>query len=327
MTEEKMVIPDDLKARLKKLAEASKTSPKALMERLKEILDTNEKIAVMKHAEFKIRFAVATLLKERVSTGRTTDFYFKPTLHMNFRTIKSDSKYVGDIAGMVRKIETEEDGTLVEGDVEYGAGTIWREGARQLEKLDPSKVYKGAFIAEKNSWGWNLGGNNPAFVEVEGIEFPTIEEFYKKEIEPMGQDVVLADMDMDQSTNATDVKILTATILDGDINERPDHSEYGFYDLSDNSLISTEKGVLGQRIFIDPRDVKLETGCDVKVGVKIEMRKDKIQLSAQFIIPIGEVQEKIFTPKAESVGQQESVSAEDLVPPEEGTGDDDFGSL
>jgi len=326
MTDEKMVIPDDLKARLKKLAEASKTNPKAIMERLKEILDTNEKIAVMKHAEFKIRFAVATLLKEQVSTGRTTDFYFKPSLHMNYRTIKSDAKYVGDIAGLVKKLETDENGNIVEGDVEFGAGSIWREGAKQLEKLDPNKVYKGAFIAEKNSWGWTLGGNNPGFVEVEGIEFPTIEEFYKEEIEPMGADVVLADMDMDQSQNPTDVKILTVTILDGDVNERPDHTEYGFYDIHDDSFISNDKGVQGQRIFIDPRDVKWETGCKATIGTKIEVRNDKVQLTAYFIIPIGEKQEKIFTPKAESAGQQESVSAEDLVPPEEAT-EDDFGSL
>jgi len=326
MTEEKLVIPDDLKARLKKLAEASKTKPAAIMERLREILDTDEKIQVMKKPEFKIRYAVALLLKERVSTGRTTDFYFKPALHFNYREIKSDSKYVGDLAGMVKKIETDEDGNLVEGEVEYGAGTVWRDGAKQLIKLDPNKVYKGSFIAEKNSWGWELGGNNPGFTEVDGIEFPEFKDFYEKEIAPQGRDVVLADMDMDQSQNSTDVKVLNVTILDGDIKERPDHSEYGYYDIHDDSFISTEKGVQGQRIFIDPRDVKLETGCFIKVGTKIEVRNEKIQLSPQFIIPVGDVQEKIFAPKTESTGQ-ESVNAEDLTPPSEGDSDDDFGTL
>jgi len=325
MTDEKMVIPDDLKERLKKLSEASGIAPKSIMQRLKEILDTDEKIAAMDKAEFKVRYAVALLLREQVSTGRTTDFYIMPLLHTRCREVKSDSKYVGDIAGLVKKIETDEDGKVVEGDVEYGAGTIWRDGAKQLEKLEKGKVYKGSFVAEKNSWGWELGGNNPGFVEVENIKFPNIEDFYKSEIEPMGQDAVLADLDMSQSQNSTDIHILTVTILDGDIRERPDHTEYGFYDISDDSFISSEKGVRGQRLFLDPRDIELETGCSVKVGVNIEMRNERIQLTPHFIIPIGTIQKKIFEPKSESP-RQEAVSDEDLVPKE--TEDDDtFGEI
>jgi len=323
MTDEKMVIPDDLKGRLKKLSEASGIQPKALMQRLKEILDTDEKISAMNKSEFKIRYAVALLLREQVSTGRTTDFYIMPLLHMRHREIKSDSKYVGDIAGLVKKIEVDEDGKVIDGEVEYGAGTVWRDGAKQLEKLEPGKVYKGSFIAERNSWGWQLGGNNPGFVEVDGIKFPTMEEFYAKEIEPMGQSAVLADLDMSQSQNATDIHILNVTILDGDIRERTDHSEYGFYDISDDSFISSDSGVQGQRIFLDPRDVEYEAGSSVRIGVNIQMRNERIQLTPHFIIPNGEVQKKIFEPKPE---RQDMVSADDLTP-EEGSGEDEFGTI
>ena len=320
MTEdEKMVIPDDLKSRLKKLVEASGITKEAVLERLKEIMDTDEKIATMDKDEFKVRYAVAKLLKEQVSSGNTTDFYIMPTLHMSHRNIKSDSKYVGDIAGLVKKIETEEDGTIVEGDVEYGAGTIWRDGAKQLDKLIKGKVYKAAFIAEKNSWGWELGGNNPGFAEVEDVKFPTIEEFYTKEIEPMGNDVVLSNMDMDQSKNSTDVKVLTVTILESDVAERVDHSEYGFYDMNDDSFISPKKGIQGQRLFLDARDVELEAGCKIKIGSKIETIKEKLKITPHFIIPVGDIQKKIFEPKSES--QQDTVNPDDLNPKED---DDDF---
>jgi hypothetical protein len=323
MVDEKMVIPDDLKARLKKLAEASNIPPKSVMQRLKEIMDSDEKIATMEKPEFKIRYAVALLLREKITTGRTTDFYITTHMYTTCREIKSDSKYVGNIAGLVKKVETDENGKIVEGPVEFGAGTIWREGAKQLEKLTPGKVYKGAFTAEKNSWGWELNGNNPGFVEVDGVKFPTIEEFYKSEMEAMGQNVVLADMDMEQSQNASDVKILNVTILDGDIRERPDHSEYGYYDISDDSFISSKDGVKGQRLFIDPRDVKLETGCNAKIGTKIEVRNEKVQLTPYFIIPIGDYQKKTFEPKTKKAAQQESVSSDDLIPKT----DDDFGTI
>ena len=317
--EEKMVIPDDLKARLKKLVEASGITKEAVLERLKDIMDTDEKIATMDKDEFKVRYAVARLLKEQVSSGNTTDFYIMPTLHASHRNIKSDSKYVGNIAGLVKKIETEEDGTIIEGDVEYGAGTIWRDGAKQLDKLIKGKVYKAAFIAEKNSWGWDLGGNNPGFAEVEDVKFPTIEEFYTKEIEPMGNDVVLSDMDMDQSKNFTDVKILNITILDGDVAERPDHSEYGYYDMNDDSFINKKKGIQGQRLFLDVRDVELETGCKAKVGCHIIVRNKKLNITPHFIIPVGNIQKKIFEPKSES--PQDTVDPNDLNPKED---EDDF---
>jgi len=321
--EKKLEIPDDLKARLKKLSEASNIKPATLMKKLREIFDTDEKIKVMEKEEFKIRYAVARLLKEQVSTGQTTDFYVKPLLHFNYREINTDAKYVGDFSCLLKKIVKDENGKIVEGETEFGAGTLWRDAAKQLEKLEKGKIYKASFIAEKTSWGWSLGGNNAGFVEVDGIEFPALDEFYKKEIEPMNVDTVLSDLDMETSQTPTDIKVLNVRIIDSDIRERPNKTEYGYYDINDDSFIGNEKGVQGQRLFLDPRDVEYEMGCDIKVGVNIAVRNDKVQLTPYFILPVGEVQKKIFTDKDET--PRETVSAEDLVPDEDD--EDDFGTI
>ncbi len=56
-------IPNDIQENLKKLSETTKTPLKILIERLKEVLETDDTIQAMENEDFKIRFAWAMLYK------------------------------------------------------------------------------------------------------------------------------------------------------------------------------------------------------------------------------------------------------------------------
>lgn len=293
-------IPDDIIEGIKKLAETSGTPVKTLLERLKKIKETNENIKTMEKDDFKIRFAWAVLLKEFTSSGN--EYYIRPICYPRVReTVSKGEKIkVGDLTALIQKINKKEDGTISLGKVQYGSGTFWRDAAKNMETLEVGKVYKASLIANENSWGSTITSNNTLFVPAD-FKMNSFREFFDENIKPQNPMITIEEMDMSKSDTPTDIKIIKGTITESDVRKRNDGSEYGYYDVTDNSVLGTKN----QRIFVDTKDVLYEQGSIVLFGGHIAFDDEgKIRWTHHFQIPTKTSEKKeikIVPPKADEI--------------------------
>lgn len=298
-------IPKDIQDNLKKLSDVSKVPLKSLVDRLKEIMETDENIKAMQKDEFKIRFAWTALAKEMTTTGN--EYLIMPICYPQVRemTIKGENTHVGNIAGLVQEITKEEDGEKL-GPIQYASGTLWREAAKNMEGLEVGKVYKASFLPKENSWGITISSNNTGFIGVDK-NMKDFEEFFKEEIEPQAPYVTLADIDLNESEFNTDIKLVRATIMEAEVEERDDGSEYGYYDLADDTIVGRKL----QRVFLHPKDVKYMQGSIVILGGIIQKdKKDVFRWNHQFQVPTDVAEKKEFKVKP-ITATKESVSLDD----------------
>jgi hypothetical protein len=302
----KMVkVPKDIQEVIKKLSDVTKVPIPELLKRLKEIMETEENIQAMENDNFKIRVALAVLRKE-YSMGNAQECYFMPLLHFNPREImiKGSPTLVTNCSGLVQKITRDEEGKVTTGDVSYGAGTFWRDAAKNSQTLEKGKVYRTSVILKENKWGFNINSDRAVFVPEDKVKM-NFEEFYKKEIEPSAEIMNLEDIDLNTGDDTTDLRIIEFMLLQSDVDER-DGREFGFYDIQDDTTIGENR-----RLFLDPRDVEFEMGSQLKAGVNVALQKAKDgteihRLDLQWILPVPNMaQKKIFDFKAPVIATDE----------------------
>jgi len=295
-------IPPDIQDGIKKLSEASDVPVKSLLNRLKEIIDTDENIQSMQKPDFKIRYAWAILYRENAVTGKTVDLYFRPTCHSRAREIqvKGEATNVGDIAGLIQVITEDENDKKQLGEVEYAAGTFWRTGAKNISKLSVGKVYKTSLIVKENSWGKSITSDRAGFTAVDH-EMPSIEEFYESTLKDMDLEIGIGEMDLNTKETNTDIRIVTATVVDATVGETSDGDEYGKYVLMDESIAGSY-----YTIFLDPRDVLFEQGSIIKLGGTGETdKKENIRWTHQFQIATDLAMPRELNVKPVSGGKEE----------------------
>jgi len=309
-------VPDDIKANIKALGEKHKIPIKSLLERLKEIVETDESIQAMEKVDFKIRFAFAKLHTEIASTGKTDDFYIQPTLVADAREITSkksgEKMYVGDLTALVQKIEEAEDGTITTGDVELASGTFWREGAKSIMGLNPKKVYRASLISKKNPWGYEITTNRHTnFMEVEHKLPMTLKEFYEKEIKPLNKNITVGEMDLNKAENTTDIRVITVTAMDADVGER-DGREFGYYDIADVTSMGEQK-----RFFVHPDDVIWNQGSVLNMigTVEIDKETQEVRWNLYAVLPTELAEPRIITIKPVT-GEKETVDINAPTPEE-----------
>lgn len=285
-------VPKDIQDGIKKLGEKTKVPVPDLLKRLKEIISTDESVQAMEKDDFKIRFAWAMLYKEYSMSGNAQECHFQPLLHSNPRdiTVKGSATTVCDVTALVQKIERDEEGNPTLGEWEYGSGTFWREGAKNLQSLEPGKVYKTSVIMKENNWGYNLNSDRAVFLPTDE-KATDFGEFFEKEIKPRIESMLIMDADLNQGEDTTDLRVLEVTIMASDVDER-DGREFGFYDVYDDSIAGETR-----RFFLDPRDIIWEQGSMVQAGINVTLWKQKDgteahRINPQWFLPIPNRAEK-----------------------------------
>jgi len=299
-----MKIPEDIQKAIKSLSDAVGVPTNVLLDDLKEIIKTNEQIQLMDKDTFKIRFAWANLYRKHTIAGNEGEFYVMPLLHPNpleITTAKGERMWIGEFSALVQKITKDEQGKVEIGEPTYGAGTLFRDGAKALQDLERDKVYKTALIFEETDNGYGLSSDKATFTEVDHKMPITFKEYFEKEIEPKHLDVLLGDMDLNKSEKPTDIRVLTVDTFDYDAGKGADGREFGYYDMTDSSISGKN-----YRMFLHPKDMEWEKGSQLKIGVRIDFNKRKeLMTSPHFIVPTGFAFKREFETKA--VMPQETV--------------------
>jgi len=321
-------IPDDIKEGLKNLGSSLKIDPKKLVEQLKTIISEDDTIKNMppEQNEFRIRYAWGLLCRRYTATGTTVDMYIQPFCIPRARlvTIKGEKKYVGDIYAKIKRIEHDEAGNEILGDVEHAAGTLWEKAAESATKLSPKKVYKTSLKATSKSaniggmtWeGIELGGNDAIFVEADGVEFPTNQAYYDSDIKALEKDMTisLGERDLNNGENCIDIRIIKAMVIDVGVGETAAGGEYGRYTITDNSLLGGGKdGKPGsESIWVHPDEVLYEKGSLlIFVGVSsYDATKEQYRWNSHFVLPTSISQPRIIEVKPVD---KESVDVDDLL--------------
>ena len=308
-------IPEDIKKGLKGLADSSKTDIKTLVAELKDIVENDATASTMEQVEFRIRYAYALLLNRYTSTGGTKQMYIKPLSKPRARrvTIKGVEKYVGGLYALVRLVEKDNEGNVIKGDIKYGAGTLWENAAENAMAISPDKVYKTALKVTEGKLGYELGANDASFVEVDE-KFPNNEEYYEKEIKPIedGLMVRLADLDLNNREDQTDIKVIRAMVLDNGTGETANKVEFGRYTIADDSMIGREEGGPANfAVWVHPDEIIWDNGSTLKfVGsVNFDEKAGISRFDCHFVIPTEVALRKKLEIKP--VGK-EDVSVEDL---------------
>ena len=275
-------VPKDIQDGIKQLSEKKAIPVESLVVRLKEIKETDENIQSMEKDDFKIRYAWAILLREHSLSRQEDDFYIMPICkpRANERTIKGEPTWVGDMAALVQSIKVDDKDKVSLGEVQYAAGTFWRNAAKNLGSLEEGQVYKASLEATENSWGITISSNTTGFAKVKH-KFPDFEGFFKEKIEPQIDITDLKDLDLNVSETTTDVKVVEVTVMDSVVADK-DGREYGRYLVMDNSVMGAN-----QAIFVAPEDVVWEQGSVLKFGGTIAIDKNTSQprWTNHFIIP------------------------------------------
>jgi len=297
-------IPEDIQERIKRLSEVTEIPIESLMARLKEIITTDETAKTMEDVDFKIRFACAILMREHSMAGKATDCILQPIASPRVReiTIKGEQTTVGDLTALIQVLGKDESGNVTKADVKYASGTFWREGAKELEKLEVGKTYKTSIKVIDNDWGSTISSDRASFIEVKD-KMETFEEFYEREIKPSDVAIGIGEMDLNKSETTTDIKVIVATVIESSVGESSDGREYGRYNIMDDSIIGSSFA-----IFVDPRDVCWLQGSVLKFGgtINIDNKTGQIRWNNQFILPTElsmpkELEIKPVTKKQETV--------------------------
>jgi len=288
-----MKVPEDMQEAIKNLGKAVGVPVKTLVARLKEIIDTDEEIQAMEKDAFKVRFAWAKLYREYTVAGNESEFYVMPLLYPNpieITTGKGEKMWLGEFSALVQKIEKDEEGKNQLEEPTYGAGTLFRDGAKNLKGLEKGKVYKTSLIFQETDNGYALSSDRAHFTEADHKMPKSFDKYFDEEIKEKNIDIVLGDMDLpnNKSQKPTDIRVLTVTAFDYDIGKSGEGREFAYYDFYDDSIMGSN-----YRMFFHPKDVNWEKGSLLKVGVRIDYdKKDELRTSPHFIVPVKDLAEK-----------------------------------
>ncbi len=203
--------------------------------------------------------------------------------------------YIGDLAALVQKIGRDKDGNATIGEVQFAAGTFFRDGAKHLEKLEKGKVYKASLIAKEHNDKFEISSDRAIFAPQKDYAFPmTFDEYYKEKVATEDINILLSDLDISKSDNPTDFRTITVTAFDCDVAQREDGSEYGWYDFFDDSIMGSNV-----RMFFHPKDVEYAQGSILTVGLKVDISQKTNEpiITAYFIIPTGIAAKRTITVK------------------------------
>ena len=321
-------LPEDITKNMKSLAERNKVDVKVLLDELKTEMSENEKIQAMpssndEEKEFKMRFAWATVLA-RYLRGGTISCYISPLAYPNTRSFTSQGKErsIGNLSAMVKKIDTDDSGEEILGDAEYGYGTFWDDAVKSLEKLIPGKVYKASIKATFTSVnintikfeGYQLGGNDVSFTEVDSVTFPTKHEFYDTIFKPHEADlsISLGDMDLnDSENNGLNLRIITASIFDVDSGLNKNNEPFGRYTVTDDSLISSDESESSVTIFVHPNEATQERGSVIKLigNSRYDKKNNIYRWTNHFVMETKVGQKRVIEKKST---ETESIDMDDL---------------
>ena len=311
-------IPEDIKKGLSNLSKASKTDIKTILNELKQIISTDPTIQSMEKPEFKIRYAYALLLRRYTVSGATTQMYLKPLSKPRVRKVFSQGKekYVSNLYALIKKIEKDNEGNMVVGDIEYAAGTLWETAAENTKDISPDKVYKTALRVTEVKGGVELGGNDASFSEAEGVEFPSNEDYYKQNIEPNEKDLLvrLADLDLNNRENLIDIRVIKAMVIDVGTGETSTNVEFGRYTVTDDSMIAREEaGPTSYSIWVHPDEVIWDKGSTLKfVGtVNYDSSSNIARFDCHFVVPTELALRRKIEPKPVT-NQPLEVSVDDI---------------
>jgi len=314
-----VAIPEDIKKGIEKLSKSTGIELKALVEEFKQILKTDPTIQTMEKPEFKIRYGYALLLKRYVSAGTVTQLYLKPLSKPRVRMVTSQgkTKAVANLYALVRRITRDEAGNVVTGDIEYAAGTLWENAASACKALQPNKVYKTALRVTEVNGGLELGGNDASFIEVNNVEFPSNEDYYKQYIEPRERDLLvrLADLDLNNRENLVDIRVIKAMVIDVGVGETASHVEFGRYTVVDDSLlVREESGPSSYSIWVHPDDVIWDVGSTLKfVGtVSYDAAANIARFDCHFIVPTDLAIKRKIEPKPITQPEMETIDVDSL---------------
>jgi len=319
---DKIKVPEDVKGYIKAMHEKTKIPVETLLSRLREIIETDEKIQAMENNDFKVRFAWAKLGTEISSTGKTDEFFLMPTLTPSSREITSkktkEKMHVGDLTALVQKISKDDDGKEIMGDVELASGTFWREGAKSINGLSTKKVYRVSLVSKKNEWGYEITTNRTtSFLEVDHKMPMTVQEFYDKEIKPLNKEITVGEMDLNKGEFTTDVRVIRVTAMDADVGER-DGREFGYYDIADLTNMGENK-----RIFVHPDDVEWNQGSVILMTGRVDIDDDteEVRWNPFLVLPDGDLAQKRMIEVKPVSGGKETIDVSGEESAEEGTDD------
>ena len=321
-------LPEDITKNMKNLAERNKIDVKVLLEELKTEMSDNEKIQAMpdstdEEKEFKMRFAWATVMA-RYLRGGTIACYLSPLAYPRTRsfTSKGKERTIGSLCAMIKKVITDDSGEETLGDAEYGYGTFWDEAASHLEKLVPGKVYRASIKATFTSVninsvkfeGYQLGGNEISFAEVDTVKFPTRKEFYDTVFKPHESDLAigLGDMDLcDSGNNSLNLRIVKATVFDVDSGVNKNNEPFGRYTVTDDSLISSDESESSVTLFVHPNEATQERGSVIILigNSRYDKKNDMYRWTNHFIVETSIGQKRVVEKKPQ---EAESVDMDDL---------------
>ena len=318
-------IPEDIKSGMQNLAKAEKVEVQSLLNELKEIIKTDDTIKSMapEHQEFKIRYAFAILCRRHTS-GQSTQMYIKPLSYSRFGTTKSNKNRI-DLFAMVKRITTDDDGNDVIGETEFAAGTLWEKAAESAKKLSKDKVYKTSLTFKETAIdinnatfkGLEVSSNDTTFIETQEVQFPSSVDFYKAVFEPIEDSlrIELDEMDINEGKNRLDIRVIKAMIIDYQTGQRSDGSEFGYYLVSDNSMLGGgDGGKPGNYTFwVAPEEVEFEKGVTMKfVGAaRHDTKNDVTRWNYYFGVPVGVQVKRKIEPKPVDQ-QKESVDTGEL---------------
>lgn len=295
-------LPDDVNENLKRLSEEVDVPMKELVKKMGNIIKTDEQIQGMKEREHKIRFAFAVLYREYSMTGGTTDVYMMPVSTPQSRAIKmkGENSYVGNVQALIKRIPSDDDDEVdVEDKWEYGAGTFWREGAKEAEEtMERGKIYEAKLRLDESDWGVEISADKGPFkeIELEDDEMPpSIEEFYEEEIADRDIEINIGEIDINESEGDTDIRMFEGTVVDATIGERADGSTYGRYDIMDYSIVGSQLAV-----FCHPADIVWAQGSVLNFIGTIRIGKDKThRWQNHFVIPKSGIPKDVEIPEPE----------------------------
>jgi len=300
-------IPDDIKSAMKQLSEHTKVPSKDLLAQMKELLKTDETILAMgdeeEKKEFKIRYAWALIYRQYSMTGNAVDYVVRVVNVPRPRQIKvkGEPTYVGELIAIARKVNRNESGDEELGEPTYAAGTFWRDGAKNLEKLEKGKVYRSKLIETEYCWGVGITSDRATFTESKD-DIPKFDDFYKSEIEPNLKSylVTIGSMDIHASETTTDLRIIEATVIGAEVGVGSNNKEYGRYDIMDSSVVGGS-----YTIFVSPEEVEWAKGSILRFGGTVQHNQDTgdTRWTHHFIKPTKYAMPKSIVVKA--VGKEE----------------------
>lgn len=277
-------VPPEIQEGIKKLAEINKIPVQTIVERLKEILQTDETIKTMEKEDFKVRYAWSVVYREYTNTSKAIDCFLTPLLHPRVRevTMKGDKVFVGDVSCLVQRVEKDDEGNVTGySDPFYASGTFWREGAKNAQKLVPGKVYRSSIILKDNKWGTTISSDRAGFTEVTDHPMIQMKEYYESVIKPKNIHITIGEMDLNKNEYSTDIRTITATVTEASVGEK-DGREYGRYSVMDESIYGSNF-----TIWMHPKDIIWSPGSLLIIGgtIDVNTKTNVTSFSCQFVLP------------------------------------------